>query len=168
MYAPPPHLPPAYAPIFPSSRLDSGSHKLCLRLALWAASHVTRTGGAYSSKQWASHHPWDFFPRLQYMTQSIVQSVAKLYTFGCSLRPPCATSWVPSSSQSPEGVLRSMRELNGHWQKQQLSHGAKMRRVSRTRAALLYCKCETAFERPPADRTFYMKRCFVNYTNLVT
>lgn len=52
MYAPPPHPPPAYAPIFPSSRLDSGRHKLCLRLALWAASHVTRTGGEYKSRQW--------------------------------------------------------------------------------------------------------------------
>jgi hypothetical protein len=42
MYAPPPHLPPPYSPTFPSSRLDAGRHKLCLRLAPWAASRMSQ------------------------------------------------------------------------------------------------------------------------------
>jgi hypothetical protein len=41
IYAPPPHLPPVYSPIFPSSSLDAGRHKLCLRLAPWTASHMS-------------------------------------------------------------------------------------------------------------------------------
>jgi hypothetical protein len=54
MYALPPHLPPAYSPIFPSSPLDAGRHKLCLRLAPWAGSHMPKglEGNTRVRREW--------------------------------------------------------------------------------------------------------------------